>query len=170
MLCDVSDSVNNVARFMLQFVYALQEEFSGVKSFAFVSDLGDLSDLFRIHELERAIELALSGHVLNVFANSNYGEAFEQFVERHLGLVNRRTNVLIIGDGRNNYYPPREDCLAMVRRQCHRLIWLCPEAPASWGFGDSAMNSYEPHCDSVAVAYNLRSLHQVVSELLETAK
>ena len=37
VLCDVSDSVRNVSRFMLQFVYSLQDLYSKVRSFIFVA-------------------------------------------------------------------------------------------------------------------------------------
>lgn len=167
VLCDVSDSVRNVSRFMLQFTYMLQELFSGVHSFAFVAELAELSELFRKQELERALEQALSGAVVNVFANSNYGQAFAEFSERHLGLINRKTTVLIIGDGRNNYHPARAELVGEMRARCRQLIWLNPEAPAAWGFGDSAMHEYHVHCDKVVVAYSLRSLERVVDDLLE---
>ena len=42
VLCDVSDSVRNVSRFMLQFVYSLQDLYSRVRSFIFVSEIGDV--------------------------------------------------------------------------------------------------------------------------------
>lgn len=167
VLCDVSDSVRNVSRFMLQFAYMIQELFSGVHSFAFVAELAELSELFRKSDIEVALEQALSGAVVNVFANSNYGQAFAEFSASHLGLINRRTTVLIIGDGRNNYHPSRADLVADMRTRSRQLIWLNPEAPAAWGFGDSAMRDYEPHCDKVVVAHSLRSLQRVVDDLLE---
>ena len=43
VLCDVSDSVRNVSRFMLQFVYALQDLYSKVRSFIFVADIGEVT-------------------------------------------------------------------------------------------------------------------------------
>jgi magnesium transporter len=46
-----------------------------------------------------------------------------------------------------------------------RLLWLNPEQPAAWGFGDSAMREYEPHCDQVVVAYHLESLRKVIDDL-----
>ncbi len=167
VLCDVSDSVRNVSRFMLQFTYMLQELFAGVHSFAFVAEMAELSDLFHNSELDVALEQALSGAVVNLFANSNYGQAFSEFSQRHMGLINRRTTVLIIGDGRNNYHPARAELVGDMRRRCRQLIWLNPEAPAAWSFGDSAMREYEPHCDKVVVAHSLRSLERVVDDLLE---
>ncbi len=47
VLCDVSSSVANVSRFMLQFVYSLQEAFTKIRSFVFFSELGEVTQLFK---------------------------------------------------------------------------------------------------------------------------
>lgn len=166
VLCDVSDSVRNVSRFMLQLVYTLQELFDKVQSFAFVAELGELTDLFRQYDLERAIELTYAGTVVSTFANSNYGRTLEQFTARHLDKVTARTTVMIIGDGRNNYHPSRASLLGDVRRRARQVLWLNPESPAVWGFGDSAMREYEPHCDRVMVVRNLEGLRKVIDHLV----
>ncbi len=166
ILCDISDSVRHVSRFMLQFVYTLQEMFSKVRSFVFVSDLGEATDLFSRHELDAAVERALSGAVIHVYANSNYGRAFRQFVDSHLEAVTTRTTVIVIGDGRSNYFPPEAWALARVRARAKHVLWLNPEQPASWIFGDSAMRDYKPHTSRVEVVYNLDSLRRVVDELV----
>jgi len=46
ILCDVSSSVANVSRFMLQFMYGLQEAFTKIRSYVFVSDLGEVTAVF----------------------------------------------------------------------------------------------------------------------------
>jgi uncharacterized protein with von Willebrand factor type A (vWA) domain len=46
ILCDVSDSVRNVSRFMLQFVYSLQDLYSKVRSYIFVAEIGEVTRLF----------------------------------------------------------------------------------------------------------------------------
>ncbi len=166
VLCDISDSVRNVSRFMLQLVYTLQELFDRVSSFAFVADLGELTDLFRQHDIDRAIELAYGGAVCNVFANSNYGNVLRRFAERHLDRVTGRTTVIVIGDGRNNYHPSHASVLADIQRRAKQVVWLNPEPPAAWGFGDSAMREYQPHCDEVVVVHDLDSLRRVVDRLV----
>ncbi len=166
VLCDISDSVRNVSRFMLQFVYTLHELFDRVESFAFVAELGELTDLFRRHDLERAMQMAYSGAAVNVFANSDYGRVLDRFATRHLDKVTHRTTVMVIGDGRNNYNPSRAGRLADIRRRAKQLIWLNPEPRAAWGFGDSAMLEYRPHCDRVVVVSNLDSLRRVVDQLV----
>src|SRR6185503_15517881 len=88
------------------------------------------------------------------------------FAARHLGRVTSRTTILIIGDGRNNYHPTRVDALAAMRRRARQIVWLNPEPPPVWGFGDSAMRDYAPHCDRIAVARDLDSLRDVIDDLV----
>jgi uncharacterized protein len=166
VLCDISDSVRHVSRFMLQFAYTLQDLFSKVRSFVFVSDLGECTDLFREHDLDRAVELAERGGVINVYANSNYGRSLRTFVDRYLDAVTPRTTVIVIGDGRNNYNAPDPGALEAIGERARRLLWLNPEPAVSWGFGDSVMRLYAPHCDKVETVNNLESLAQVVDELV----
>lgn len=165
ILCDISDSVRYVSRFMLQLAYTLQEMFSKVRSFVFVSDLGEATDLFSRYELMEAIDRALSGAVINVFSNSNYGRAFKQFVDQHLEAVTSRTTVIIIGDGRSNYFPPEAWALQRVRARARHVLWLNPEQPSSWAFGDSAMRDYQPHTSRVDVVHNLASLKKVIDAI-----
>ena len=166
VLCDISDSVRHVSRFMLQFAYTLQELFSQVRSFVFVSDLGECTDLFKKYELQRAVDLAYAGGVVNVYANSNFGRAFKMFVDRYLDVVTKKTTVIVIGDARNNYNPPEAGALADIKGRAKRVLWLNPEPPISWAFGDSAMRDYEPYCDKIEVVNNLASLAHVVDELV----
>jgi uncharacterized protein with von Willebrand factor type A (vWA) domain len=166
VLCDISDSVRHVSRFMLQFAYTLQDLFSKVRSFVFVSELGECTDLFREHEIDRAVDLAERGSVINVYANSNYGRSLRMFAERYLDAVTPRTTVLVIGDGRNNYNAPEPGALEQIAERARRVLWLNPEPAVSWGFGDSAMRLYAPICDRVETVNNLDSLRRVVDELV----
>jgi len=166
VLCDISDSVRHVSRFMLQLAYTLQEMFAQVRSFVFVSDLGECTSLFRDYELHEAVDVAYAGGIVNVYANSNFGRAFAQFADEHLQAVGPRTTVLVIGDGRNNYNAPEAWALAAIAERAKRLVWLNPEPPASWAFGDSAMRDYEPHCDKVESVNDLTSLTKAVDDLL----
>jgi len=166
VLCDVSDSVRNVSRLMLQFVYTLQELYARVRSFVFVSDIGEVTPLFKKTDVGTAVDLATAGRVINLSANSNYGHALKLFRDTWLGSITRRTTVIIIGDGRTNYNPPNAWVLAEVKRKCRRLIWLCPEERHSWGFGDSEMPLYARHCDRVESVRSLDDLARVAAELM----
>jgi uncharacterized protein with von Willebrand factor type A (vWA) domain len=166
VLCDVSDSVRNVSRLMLQFVYTLQELYTRVRSFVFVSDLGEVTHLFKKTDVSAAVDLATAGKVVNLAANSNYGHAFKLFHSTYLGGVTRRTTVIVIGDGRTNYNPPHAWVLGDVKRKARQLVWLCPEEEHSWGFGDSEMPLYARHCTRVLSVRSLDDLQRAATELL----
>ncbi len=166
VLCDVSDSVRNVSRLMLQFVYTLQELYARVRSFVFVSDIGEVTHLFKKTDVSAAVDLATAGKVINLSANSNYGHALKLFRDTWLGTITRRTTVIVIGDGRTNYNPPNAWVLGEVKQKCRRLIWLCPEEPHSWGFGDSEMPLYARHCHRVESVRSLDDLARVATELM----
>jgi len=166
VLCDVSDSVRNVSRFMLQFVYSLQDLYSKVRSFIFVADVGEITRLFQEQEITAAIEAALHGNVINVYAHSDFGRAFKAFHRDFLPAVNKRTTLIILGDGRNNYNLPHEWVLRDVQQRAKQVIWLNPENRMTWGFGDSEMDRYLPYCDIVEECRNLNQLYRVVDRMV----
>ncbi len=166
VLCDVSDSVRNASRLMLLFVHTLQGMFSRVRSFAFVSDVGEMTEHFRDVDAAEAVDLSVAAQVINVHANSNYGRALATFARDHLGAVSSRTTVIVIGDGRNNYNPANVWALKDVRRKAKRVVWICPEERRAWGLGDSEMPLYERAVDRVAVVRTLSELEQVADQLV----
>jgi uncharacterized protein with von Willebrand factor type A (vWA) domain len=166
VLCDVSDSVRNVSRFMLQFVYALQDLYSKVRSFIFVADIGEVTQLFGEHDANTALDTALTGNVINVYAHSDFGRAFRSFHREHLSAVNNRTTVIVLGDARNNYNLPHEWVLKDVQLRAKQVIWLNPENRMTWGFGDSEMDRYAPYCTVVEECRNLNQLYRVIDRLV----
>ncbi|MGH7266081.1 MAG: VWA domain-containing protein, partial [Candidatus Rokuibacteriota bacterium] len=106
-LCDVSDSVRNASRFMLQLVWNLQDCFSKVQSFVFVSEIAEVSEAFRALPLERAVEFALGGARIDYHSRSDFGYAFARFCRESLERLDRKTTLLVLGDARNNYNDPQ---------------------------------------------------------------
>ena len=166
ILCDISDSVLNASRFMLQFVYSVQDLYAKVRSFVFVSDIGEVTKLFEEHEIHRAVEAALKGEVIDVFSHSNFGRAFELFYKNYFAAVTGKTTVLIIGDGRNNYNRPNDWVLREIQQKAKQLIWLNPESRMTWGVGDSEMPRYAPYCDVAEECRNINQLYKVVDVIV----
>ncbi|HIL80821.1 MAG TPA: VWA domain-containing protein [Myxococcales bacterium] len=167
ILCDVSSSVANVSRFMLQFMYGLQEAFTKIRSYVFVSDLGEVTSVFKDSDVNSAIEKALDGgDVINVYTRSNFGQAFHDFWKDHLSSIDNRTTVIVLGDARNNYNDPRAWCLRDIGNKAKNVVWLNPESPSAWGFGDSVMDRYAPYCDRVEECRNLRQLSKIVDDVM----
>lgn len=166
ILCDVSDSVRNVSRFMLQFVYSVQDLYSKVRSFIFVADIGDVTKLFEDNEVHQAIDLALRGNFINIYAHSDFGRAFKTFHRDYLSIINKRTTVLVLGDARNNYNLPHDWVIRDLQQKAKQVIWLNPESRLTWGFGDSEMDRYAPYCDLVEECRNLNQLYRVIDHLV----
>ena len=167
IMCDVSSSVANVSRFMLQFMYSLQEAFTKIRCYVFVAELGEVTDVFHDGDVSSAVEKALDGgDVINVYTRSNFGFAFHEFWKNHLSSIDNKTTVIILGDARNNYNDARAWCVRDIQNKAKNLVWLNPESPSAWGFGDSVMDRYMPYCDVVEECRNLRQLSKVVDQIV----
>jgi uncharacterized protein with von Willebrand factor type A (vWA) domain len=162
-ICDVSGSVANYARFMLMFLYSLEEVMPKVRSFAFSSDLAEVTDLFERNNIEDAIAKTIRDYS---GGSTDYGQAFIDFKKLCLDDVDNRTTIVILGDARNNYGDPRTDILKEIYDRCKRLIWLNPEPRNSWGVGDSEMRKYTAYCHQVDECNSLMHLERVVGNLL----
>lgn len=166
VICDVSLSVRNTARFMLHLVYSLQSLFERVRSYVFVSDLADASQYFEQLDIGEAIAAVLEGKLVDCDANSNYGRALGIFCQCHLSVVTHETMVIVLGDGRGNRNPPNVAALEEIRRRCRQLVWLSPEPRGSWDLGSSDMPLYAPVCHRSEVVRNLSQLGQVADDLI----
>jgi uncharacterized protein len=166
VLCDVSDSVRAAAGFLLEFTYAAQELFERARSFVFVSDLGEATQLFEREPVRVAIDRAWRGGIVRAGENSNYGRVLRTFEARHLREIDRATTVVILGDGRTNYHDASPEVLGRIRARSRALVWLCPEPRGSWATGDSAMPRYAPQCTAVHEVSCARDLEHAARRLL----
>src|SRR5437867_9796299 len=165
-ICDVSDSVRNASRFMLQLVWSLQECFSRVRSYVFVSEIAEVTQAFGTYPVERAIEWALKGAPVDYHCRSDFGYAFNRFATTELDSLDRKTTILILGDARNNYNDPQAWALRLIRERVKGIIWLNPEGQWGWGIGDSVMPLYTPACDFVRECRTIGQLGEVVDNLV----
>lgn len=166
-ICDVSGSVANYARFMLMFLYSLEEVMPKVRSFAFSSDLAEVTDLFEHNRIEDAIAKTLRDYA---GGSTDYGQALSDFRKLCLDEVDNRTTIVILGDARNNYGNPRTDIMKELYDRCKRLIWLNPEPRNSWFVGDSEMRKYLAYCHQADECNSLVHLERVVGSLLRSAQ
>jgi uncharacterized protein len=166
VLADVSGSVIEFAKFTLSLLHAMSQEFSKLRSFAFVDgvdevsrmldEAGDVLDLQRL--FTRAKVVWADGH-------SNYGNVFATFEERYGADLDGRSTLLIMGDARNNYRDPGLEVLARLAGRVRHVYWLNPEPKDAWVTSDSIMSVYAPYCDQVFEVRNLRQLVACVDEI-----
>ena len=166
-ICDVSGSVANYARFMLMFLYSLEEVMPKVRSFAFSSDLAEVTDLFERNKIEDAIAKTLRDYS---GGSTDYGQAFEDFRKNCLDDVDNRTTIIILGDARNNYGDPRTEILKEMYDRAKRVLWLNPESRTTWTVGDAEMRKYTAYVHQAEECNSLMHLERVVGNLLRTVQ
>lgn len=167
LLCDISGSMATFSRFTLQFTHAMSTHFSRLRSFAFVDTIDEVTDFFGpgIDFGSAVSRITTEAEVVWLDGHSDYGNSLETFHTRYGRQLTPRTTVIITGDARNNYRPPRDGVLADVARVSRALVWLNPEPRAYWDTGDSAMSHYARHCTSVHEVRTLRQLEEFVETL-----
>lgn len=166
VLCDVSDSVRTASIFLLEFLAVAQELFERTRTFVFVSELREATAIFADKPLAQAMAEVFGGGVVNLTHNSNYGSVLRQFEQAHGRELDRRSTVVMLGDGRTNFQPPEVEVLSRLRERARAVYWLCPEPRGGWGTGDSQMPRYAKASTKVFVASSAAELEAAARALL----
>ncbi|MDE1668464.1 vWA domain-containing protein [Nocardia gipuzkoensis] len=167
VLADISGSVTGFAEFTLHLIQALQDQFSKVRSFGFVDTCDEITHFFTPGEPPTpgtAARILRSTKVAR-FGSSNYGEAFQGFLDNYADALGPRTSVLILGDGRTNRTDPNLAAVQAIADRAKYTYWLNPEPSRSWSTGDSAAHVYAD-CVTMHECRNVKQLTEVVARLL----
>jgi uncharacterized protein with von Willebrand factor type A (vWA) domain len=167
VVADISGSVAAFARFTLMLVYAIQHQFSKVRSFVFIDGIDEVTRFFKGNEdIQDAIQkVNTEADVIWVDGHSDYGHAFETFWERYGKDITPKTTVLLLGDARNNYHAAQSWVVREMRKKARHVYWLNPEPTSYWNTGDSIVGEYGVHTDGVFECRNLRQLEGFVEKL-----
>ncbi len=167
VVADISGSVAAFARFTLMLVYAIQNQFSKVRSFVFIDGIDEVTEYFRgTEDITEAIHrVNTEADVVWVDGHSDYGHAFEVFWERYGKDVGPKTTILLLGDARNNYHASQSWVVREMRHKARHVYWLNPEPRSYWNTGDSIVGEYGNHTDGVFECRNLRQLEGFVEKL-----
>jgi hypothetical protein len=165
VVCDVSRSVAAAAQFLLLLLYCLKEVVQRLDAFAFSDRLVPVNDLLDDEKVDDAITLILERIG---FRPTDYGQALEDLFDHHGPRLDRRTTVIILGDGRSNYADPRLDLMRQLSEQTRSVIWLNPEPQTYWGQGDSKMDAYARFCRVAKTCNTLEHLERIIEDVLRT--
>jgi uncharacterized protein with von Willebrand factor type A (vWA) domain len=144
LLCDVSGSMDCYSRFLIQFMYGLQNELWGVETFVFSTSLSRITHLIRTKDIANALE-KISGSILGWSGGTNIGRSLHTFNRNFApSLVTHRTVVVIISDGWDRGdVSLLEREMQDLKRRCKKIIWLNPLL---------ASENYEPLCKGMQAA------------------
>jgi len=144
LLCDVSGSMDCYSRFLIQFMYGLQNELWGVETFVFSTSLSRITHLIRTKDIANALE-KISGSILGWSGGTNIGRSLHTFNRNFApSIVTHRTVVVIISDGWDRGdVSLLEREMQDLKRRCKKIIWLNPLL---------ASDNYEPLCKGMQAA------------------
>ncbi len=167
VLCDVSGSVAGFAHFTLMLSYALREQFTKVRAFAFIDTCDEVTRFFTPggDVADALARMSAEADLVWFDGHSDYGHSIEEFAKRYPDAVGPRTSLLILGDARNNYRATGVPALKKLVAQARHAYWLNPEPAAYWGSGDSAVTQYGEVIEMVECR-NAVQLEDFVQKLL----
>lgn len=165
LICDLSTSMRYMVEFFLTLVYQLQDQVRRTHSFIFINDMVDITMNLEEHDSRVAVETVMRENPPGYYS-TDLGNSLNTFSNQSLSLIDSRTTVIILGDGRNNHNNPRLDIAADMQRKARRLFWFCPEPPPMWGTGDSDMHRYAPVSDGVMLVRTLRELANSIDRMM----
>ena len=167
VVADISGSVAAFARFTLHLVYALQNQFSKVRSFVFIDGIDEVTHMFKNEEdITNAVHrVNTEADVVWVDGHSDYGHAFGVFWENYGSQITSKSTVMFLGDARNNYHSTNAWVIKETAKKARSVFWLNPEPKSYWDTGDSVITEYATHVDGVFECRNLRQLEGFVDHL-----
>jgi uncharacterized protein with von Willebrand factor type A (vWA) domain len=162
-ICDVSGSVSQYVRFLLLFLHALKDEVADLEAFAFSAHLESVAHELQTLPFEKAMDRII-GRIGG--GSTDYGVALADLKNHHWNVIDRRTTILVLGDGRSNHADPRLDIFQEAADRAKRLVWLCPEPRVRWGTGDSVIPKYQPFCTHLTHCATALDLERALDEVL----
>jgi uncharacterized protein len=165
LLCDVSGSMDLYSRFLLQFLFALQNVFGRVETFIFSTRLTRVTEYLRGRSYRQVLRRLTD--VRDWSGGTRIGESLAQFNREWPHLVDRRTIVIVLSDGWDTGEP---DVLATeltrIKRRAARVIWLNPLlGNPSYEPLTRGMAAALPLIDDFAAGHNLAALRDLAGKL-----
>ncbi|RYY19398.1 MAG: VWA domain-containing protein, partial [Chitinophagaceae bacterium] len=162
LLCDVSKSMDLYASFLLQFMYAFQQVFSRIETFAFSTSLQRISDIFKENDFHKTLQVL--GKANNSWGGgTKIGESLNTLLEDYNRFLDKRTIVIILSDGWDTgQIPLLQKSMELIHARSRKVIWLNPLAGYALYCPDVAgMQAALPFIDVFAPVHNLDSLRRL---------
>ncbi len=168
LLCDVSGSMDCYSKFLIQFIYGMQQELREVEVAVFSTHLTNITGLLRRKGLAEGLN-EIANVVPDWSGGTKIGESLLEFYRQFASSFSAyRSVVILISDGwdRGDADLLRRS-MEMLHRHAYKLIWLNPLIGSE---------TYQPICRGIRTAlpyvdyflpaHNLESLAQLTKVLI----
>ncbi|MXX41788.1 MAG: VWA domain-containing protein [Acidimicrobiales bacterium] len=168
LILDISGSMADYSRNLLQFAYSMRRAAQKVEVFCFGTRLTRITPALDRRNPDDAMKLA-AARVLDWDGGTRIGASLDSFIRRwgRKGL-SRGATVVICSDGLDRGEPAAlASAMERLSRLCHRIIWMNPLV------GDNAdtppstlgMMAAGPFIDTLESGHDLASLEQFAAKL-----
>ncbi len=167
LLCDVSGSMEQYSRFLINIIYAMHQELNQLDVAVFSTHMSVITDCLRTDNIDDSLdEVMKTAH--DWAGGTNIGQSlheFNHFLSREI--TSSRTIIVILSDGwdRGNATTMADE-MKCLHNQAHKILWLNPllghdeYQPLCQG-----MQTALPYIDYFLPAHNLESFTRLIDQL-----
>jgi uncharacterized protein with von Willebrand factor type A (vWA) domain len=172
LILDVSGSMADYSRNLLQFAYSARRASARVEVFCFGTRLTRITKSLERRRPDEALDRAAKA-VVDWEGGTRIGASIDAFV-RDWGRrgLSRGGIVVICSDGLDRGDPALlSTAMERLSRLCHRVVWMNPHKGNSLDFAPTTLGMMvaAPHIDLVLSGHDLRSLEELAEMLPELA-
>ncbi|HXW46193.1 MAG TPA: VWA domain-containing protein [Streptosporangiaceae bacterium] len=168
LILDVSGSMADYSRHLLQFAYSARQAAAKVEVFCFGTRLTRITRALEQRQPDSALELA-SRAVVDWDGGTRIGASLDTFVRRWgRGGMCRGGVVVICSDGLDRGDPELlAAAMERLSRLSHRIVWLNPHKGINQDFRPSSVGMMvaAPHIDVLLSGHDLASLEELAALL-----
>jgi uncharacterized protein with von Willebrand factor type A (vWA) domain len=164
LILDVSGSMSNYSRALLQFAYSAKRASQKVEVFCFGTRLSHVTKPLQSRKPDEALERAAK-LVVDWEGGTRIGEAIDLFVRKwgRRGMC-RGGVVVICSDGLDRGDPELlSDSMERLSRLCHNIVWMNPHKGDNPDYRPQTvgMMAAAPHIDVILSGHDLSSLEEL---------
>jgi uncharacterized protein with von Willebrand factor type A (vWA) domain len=168
LILDVSGSMADYSRHLLQFAHTARHAAAKVEVFCFGTRLTRITKALEHRRPDNALEQA-ARTVVDWDGGTRIGESLDTFVRRWgRGGLCRGGVVVICSDGLDRGDPEQlASAMARLSRLCYRIVWLNPHKGDDRNFRPSTLGMMvaAPYIDELLSGHDLASLEQLAEML-----
>ncbi|MEK7410392.1 MAG: VWA domain-containing protein, partial [Actinomycetota bacterium] len=169
-ILDVSGSMSDYSRNLLQFAYSAKRAVDRVEVFCFGTRLTRITRSLERRRPDDAINLAAK-NVFDWDGGTRIGDSLNTFVRDWARRgMSRGAIVVICSDGLDRGDPAvLSSAMERLSRLCHRIVWMNPHKGDDSNFEPNSLGMMvaAPHIDLILSGHNLRSLEEFAALLPE---
>ena len=167
LICDVSRSMELYSRFLIQFMYGLNQASTNMETFVFSTRLERITKSLKNHDFSTVLE-----DVKNSFdqwsGGTKIGSSLLDFSTNYgAQLLDQKTKVIILSDGWDTDEPDLvAEAMSRIKRKCSKIIWLNPLASnPNFTPEVACLQAAMPYIDIFQAANTIESLEKLVRTL-----